>query len=109
MYSFNARRNDVSPNGMSLDRHSCRREHTQRSEKEFRFGLLGGRANVRIPLDRRTSRNAVQNFVIPIMKKVAHATKESGTLVGGVASYLKHPLGGGMSVKPARLTRRDSR
>src|SRR5215471_21377455 len=31
------------------------------------------------------------------MKKVAHATKESGTLVGGVASYLKHPLGGGMS------------
>src|SRR5215475_12649545 len=31
------------------------------------------------------------------MKKVAHATKESGTLVGGVASYLKHPLGGGRS------------
>ena len=30
------------------------------------------------------------------MKKVAHATKESGTLVGGVASHLNHPLGGGM-------------
>jgi hypothetical protein len=30
------------------------------------------------------------------MKKVAHATEESGALVGGVASYLYHPLGGGM-------------
>jgi hypothetical protein len=30
------------------------------------------------------------------MKKVADATEESGTLVGGVASYLNHPLGGGM-------------
>jgi hypothetical protein len=30
------------------------------------------------------------------MKKVAHATEESGTLIGGVASYLNHPLGGGM-------------
>jgi hypothetical protein len=30
------------------------------------------------------------------MKKVAHATEESGTLVGGVASHLNHPLGGGM-------------
>ena len=30
------------------------------------------------------------------MKKVAHATEESGTLVGGVASHLKHPLGCGM-------------
>src|ERR1022692_1039039 len=30
------------------------------------------------------------------MKKVAHATEASGTLVGGVASHLKHPLGGGM-------------
>src|SRR5215472_10121041 len=33
---------------------------------------------------------------VPIMKKVAHATEESGTLVGGVASHLNHPLGGGM-------------
>jgi hypothetical protein len=30
------------------------------------------------------------------MKKVAHATEESGTLVGGVASHLNHPLRGGM-------------
>ena len=30
------------------------------------------------------------------MKKVPHATEESGILVGGVASHLKHPLGGGM-------------
>src|SRR5689334_21129427 len=30
------------------------------------------------------------------MKKVAHAAEESGTLVSGVASYLHHPLGGGM-------------
>ena len=30
------------------------------------------------------------------MKQVAHATEESGTLVGGVASHLNHPLGGGM-------------
>src|SRR5215471_20823725 len=97
MYSFNARRNDVSPNRMSLDRHPCRREHTQRSEKEFRFGLLDGRANVRIPLDRRTIEKRGAEFCIPVMKKIAHATKESGTLVGGVASYLKHPLGGGMS------------
>jgi len=36
-------------------------EHTQRSEKAFRFGLLGGRANGRIALDRRTSRNPAQN------------------------------------------------
>ena len=35
-------------------------------------------------------------FCIPIMKKVAHATEESGTLVGGVASHLNHPLGCGM-------------
>ena len=56
MYSFNARRNEASPNRMNLDRHSCRTEHTQRSAKAFRFGLLGGRANGRIPLDRRTSK-----------------------------------------------------
>ena len=30
------------------------------------------------------------------MKKVAHATEESGTLVGGVASHLNHPFGRGM-------------
>ena len=30
------------------------------------------------------------------MKKVAHATEESGTLVGGIASHLQHPLGCGM-------------
>ena len=30
------------------------------------------------------------------MKKVVHATENSGTLVGGVASHLNHPLGGGM-------------
>ena len=29
------------------------------------------------------------------MKKVAHATEESGTPVSGVASYQNHPLGGG--------------
>ena len=62
MYSFNARRNEASPNRMSLDRHPRRTEHTQRSAKAFRFGLLGGRANGRIPLDRRTSRILVQNF-----------------------------------------------
>jgi hypothetical protein len=28
---------------------------------------------------------------IPIMKKAAHATEESGTVVGGVTSHLKHP------------------
>src|SRR6202051_1814637 len=30
------------------------------------------------------------------MKKVAPAAEESETLVGGVASHLNHPLGGGM-------------
>ena len=30
------------------------------------------------------------------MQEVPHATEESGTLVGGVASHLNHPLGGGM-------------
>ena len=30
------------------------------------------------------------------MKKVSRATEKSGTLVGGVASHLNHPLGGGM-------------
>ena len=30
------------------------------------------------------------------MKKVAHTPEESGALVGGVASHLNHPLGGGM-------------
>src|SRR5215467_6116422 len=30
------------------------------------------------------------------MQKVAHATQESGAVVGDVASYLHHPLGGGM-------------
>src|SRR5215475_1850327 len=30
------------------------------------------------------------------MKKVAHATEESGTFVRGVARHLKHPVGGGM-------------
>jgi hypothetical protein len=57
-----------------------------------RFGLLGGRAKGRIPLDRRTSRNVAQNFVSPIMKKVAHAAEESETLLSGVASHLNHPL-----------------
>ena len=38
-------------------------ERYQRSEKAFRFGLLGGSANGRIPLARRKSRNAAQNFV----------------------------------------------
>jgi hypothetical protein len=33
---------------------------------------------------------------IAIMKKVALTTEESDTLVGGVASHLKHPLGSGM-------------
>src|SRR5450759_3898622 len=63
MYSFNARRNETSPNRMSLERHSCRMEPTQRSEKAFRFGLLGGRANGRTPLDRRTSKNAIGGAV----------------------------------------------
>src|SRR3979490_2184149 len=63
MYSFNARRSDASPNRMSLDRHSCRIEHTQRSAKAFKFGLLGGSANGWMPLDRSTSRNAAQNLV----------------------------------------------
>ena len=62
-YSFNASCNDVSPNKISSDRHSWRIEHTQRSAKAFRFGFLGGRANGRIALDRRTSRKAAQNFV----------------------------------------------
>jgi hypothetical protein len=31
------------------------------------------------------------------MQEVPHATEESETLVGGVASHLNHPLGGGMS------------
>ena len=30
------------------------------------------------------------------MKKEAYAAEESETLVGGVASHLNHPLGGGM-------------
>ena len=37
-----------------------------------------------------------RRFCIPIVKKVAHTTEESGALVGGVASDLNHPLGGGM-------------
>ena len=96
MYSFNARRNEASPKRMSLDRHSCRREHTQRSAKAFRFGLRGGRANGRIPLDRRIIQKRSAEFCIAIMKKVVHSIKESGTPVGGVASHLNHPLGGGM-------------
>jgi hypothetical protein len=48
---------------MSLDRHSCRMAPTQRSANAFRFGLLGGRANGRMLLDRSTSRNAAQNLV----------------------------------------------
>src|SRR5262249_52495287 len=43
MYSFNARRNEASPNKISFDRHSRRIELTQRSAKAFRFWLLGGR------------------------------------------------------------------
>src|SRR5262245_25695062 len=30
------------------------------------------------------------------MKEVAHTTEESEAFVGGVASYLYHPIGGGM-------------
>src|SRR5438067_13565968 len=93
MYSFNARRNDASPNRMSLDRHSCRMEPTQRSAKAFRFGLLAGRANDRTPLDRRTSRNAAQNFVSRIVQNVLLAAEETGTLIGGIASHLPHPFG----------------
>ena len=51
MYSVNAERNEASPKRMSLDKHSCRTELTQRSAKAFRFGLRGGRANGRTPLD----------------------------------------------------------
>ena len=101
MYSCNARRNEVSPNRMSFGRHSWRRVHTKRPAKAFGFGLLGVGAIGLIPVDRRTSRNAGQNFAFPIMKKVPHATEESGTFVGGVASHLNHPLGGGSLVKPA--------
>src|SRR5450759_4745525 len=57
MYSFNARRNEASPNRMSLDRHSCRMEHTQRSAKAFRFELLRGRANGRISSIDRVAEN----------------------------------------------------
>ena len=96
MYSFNARRNDASPNRMSFGRHSWRRVHTKRPAKAFGFGLLGVGAIGLIPVDRRTSRNAGQNFAFPIMKKVPHATEESGTFVGGVASHLNHPLASGM-------------
>jgi hypothetical protein len=39
MYSFNARRSEASPNRMSLDRHSCRTEHTQRSAKAFKLRI----------------------------------------------------------------------
>src|SRR4051812_43032891 len=77
MYSVNARRNEASPNRMTLDRHSCRREHTQRSAKAFRFGLRGGSANGSTPLDRRTSRNATQNFA------------SSGESVGDVACSVR--------------------
>ncbi len=41
MYSCNARRSEASPTKMSLERHSCRREHTQRSAKAFRLRLRG--------------------------------------------------------------------
>jgi len=82
---------------MSFGRHSWRRVHTKRPAKAFGFGLLGVGAIGLIPVDRRTSRNAGQNFAFPIMKKVPHATEESGTFVGGVASHLNHPLSGGMS------------
>src|ERR1700679_3126261 len=63
MYSVNARRNEPSPKRMSLDRHSCRTEQTQRSAKAFKFGLRGGRANGSMALDHRASRKAAQNFV----------------------------------------------
>jgi hypothetical protein len=33
MYSVNAWRNEASPKRISLDKHSCRTEHTQRSAK----------------------------------------------------------------------------
>jgi len=58
---------------MSLDRHSRRTEHTQRSAKAFRFGLLGGRANGRIPLDRRLSKHIFLRSALAATVTVASA------------------------------------
>ena len=94
MYSINARRKEASPNRMSLDKHSCRIAPTQRSANAFRFGLLGGRANGVMPLDRRTK--CAAELGVAIMKKVPLAAEETGTLIGCVASHLQHPFGGRM-------------
>ena len=48
------------------------------------FGLTAGRPETQ------------RRILYPDLKNVAHATEESGALVGGVASHLNHPLGGGM-------------
>src|SRR5258707_969221 len=42
IYCCNARRNEDSPNRISLDRHSSLTDLTQRSAYAFRFGLLAG-------------------------------------------------------------------
>ena len=96
MYSFNARRNEASPNRMSLDRHSCRIEHTQRSAKAFKFGLLDGRVNGRMPLERRNIQKLRAELGVAIMKNVLLASKKTGTFVGGITSDLNHPFGSWM-------------
>jgi hypothetical protein len=50
-----------------------------------------------MPLDRSYIQKGRAELRIAIMKKVPLATEETGILVGGVASHLKHPLGCRMS------------
>src|ERR1035441_9689752 len=109
MYSVNARRKEAFPKRMSLDRHSCRTEPTQRSAKAFKFGLRGGRANGCMPLDRRTSRNAAQNFVSRSWRRYRWPRRNPELSSVALRAIWSIHSDVGCLVKPARLTRRDSR
>jgi len=56
-------RSGRSPSKISLDRHSCLTERTQRSANAFRFGLWAGSEIVFTPPLASADRNVAQNFV----------------------------------------------
>jgi hypothetical protein len=62
MNSFNARCSALSPNKISLEKHSCLTDQTHRSTNVFQFGLCGGSATQLTPSDRSTSLKEPQNL-----------------------------------------------
>jgi hypothetical protein len=91
MNSLSVRRNERSPQRMSLERHSCFTVRTQRSAKAFRFGLWGGSFRDRIPSEASRSSKAAQNFASRSVQQVAALSERSRRVVDCIARHLNDP------------------